>query len=373
MNNETQTLANTTRTSGELAASSAAAHTKALVEAKFVMAVQRPRNMLAVRDKILEACARPGFAASAWYAKPVGGGKVRGPSIRFAETAIQCMTNISVMPSIVYEDREKLVLDVQVIDLESNTSYGDQVTMTKTVERKDGRGREIIGERTNTNGEKVFIVLATEDEMANKTNSAKSKIIRNSGLRLIPQDIIEEAEWSVRETLEKGGDDPAREKKRMADAFSFIGIKPVELEKYLGHGLDSISPGELQDLREVYATLKDGEAKWSDYVEKGVKRAAVPARQEPHDPFKDPPKTTEAETVPVAEEKPPAMEDNVPLLDLLDKIELADSTEALTACASESNAITPDAHKKLAKSAIVKKAKDLNLTYNKTTAQYQPA
>jgi len=372
MNNETQTLANTTRTSGELAASSAAAHTKALVEAKFVMAVQRPRNMLAVRDKILEACARPGFAASAWYAKPVGGGKVRGPSIRFAETAIQCMTNISVMPSIVYEDREKLVLDVQVIDLESNTSYGDQVTMTKTVERKDGRGREIIGERTNTNGEKVFIVLATEDEMANKTNSAKSKIIRNSGLRLIPQDIIEEAEWSVRETLEKGGDDPAREKKRMADAFSFIGIKPVELEKYLGHGLDSISPGELQDLREVYATLKDGEAKWSDYVDKGVKRAgsttsvkAQPLNQDAVVEVESTPATSSAPSVP--------MEENHQLLDLLDKIELADSAEVLTACAGESNAITPDAHKKLAQGAIVKKAKDLNLTYNKTTAKYQLA
>ena len=323
------------------------------------MAVQRPRNMLNVRDKILSACARPGFAASAWYAKPAGGGKVRGPSIRFAETAIQCMTNISVMPSIVYEDREKLVLDVQVIDLESNTSYGDQVTMAKTIERKDSKGREVIGERTNTHGERVFLVLATEDEMANKVNSAKSKIIRNSGLRLIPQDIIEEAEWCVRDTISKGGGDPEQEKKRMADEFSFIGIKPAELEKYLGHTLDSISPAELADLREVYATLKDGEAKWSDYVDKGVKRAAVPARSEPHDPFKDQAHTVE--TTPVVEENP--LDDSA-LTDFLSMVDECPDAANLNNFAKNGTANFAGAKLEMAKAAIRTRAAALNLTWN---------
>lgn len=269
-----QPLGLTVKTSGEIASAASASHAKALIEAKYIMALQRPRNLLAVRDSILAACSRPGFAAAAWYAKPVGNGKVRGPSIRFAETAIQCMTNITIMPSIVYEDREKLVLDVQVLDLENNVSFGDQVTLSKTVERKDKKGREVLSERKNTNGETVYVVLATEDEMANKTNSAKSKIIRNSGLRLVPQDLIEEAEWAVKDTLEKGGSDPLLAMKRMADAFSQIGIKPDELEKYLAHNLDSISPAEIKDLREVYATLKDGEAKWSDYVEGGQRKSS---------------------------------------------------------------------------------------------------
>lgn len=373
MSQETSNLITTVKTSGELASSSATAHSKALVEAKYIMALQRPRNILAVRDKILEACARPGFAGSAWYSKPVGNSKVRGPSIRFAETAIQCMTNITVMPSIVYEDREKLVLDVQVIDLESNTSYGDQVTISKTVERKDKRGREVIGERTNTFGDVVYIVLATEDEMANKTNAAKSKIIRNSGLRLIPQDLIEEAEWAVRETLEKGGDDPAKEKKRMADAFSFIGIKPAELEKYLGHSVDSISPAELSDLREVYSTLKDGEAKWSDYVDKGERKAATPARAEPLNPFQQAPTTVEAETSPAPTEKAPDMEENPLLLDLLDGIAEANTAADLTSYAVQCAEFADEAHRTIAKKAVVKKAKELELVWNKATSQYLPA
>jgi len=367
MSTEISTLVSSTKSSGELAASSATAHSKALVEAKYIMALQRPRNILTVRDKILEACARPGFAGSAWYSKPVGGGKVRGPSIRFAETAIQCMTNITVMPSIVYEDREKLVLDVQVIDLESNTSYGDQVTLSKTVERKDKKGREVMGERTNTGGDKVYIVLATEDEMANKTNSAKSKIIRNSGLRLIPQDLIEEAEWAVRDTLEKGGDDPAKEKKRMADAFSFIGIKPAELEKYLGHSVDSISPAELSDLREVYATLKDGEAKWSDYVEKGErKNNTTPARATPLNPFKP------AESAPVVEVEAAAPEDPELeiLTDMLTLIADATDAETLTSYAQQSsNSFTSAANTKLCKRAIADKAKLLGLKWVGTSEE----
>lgn len=372
MSQETSNIITTVRNSGELAASSATAHSKALVEAKYIMALQRPRNILAVRDKILEACARPGFAGSAWYSKPVGNSKVRGPSIRFAETAIQCMTNITVMPSIVYEDREKLVLDVQVIDLESNTSYGDQMTLSKTVERKDKKGREVLGERTNSYGDTVYIVLATEDEMANKTNSAKSKIIRNSGLRLIPQDLIEEAEWAVRETLEKGGDDPAKEKKRMADAFSFIGIKPAELEKYLGHSVDSISPAELSDLREVYSTLKDGEAKWSDYVEKGERKAATPARATPLNPFQEMPAAVETVTVP-AQAAPAPIEDDPILLDLLDLISEANTAADLTSYAAQCAEIANEANRAVAKKAVVKKAKELELVWDKRTSSYMAA
>lgn len=280
MSNETQQLGLTIKTSGEIASAASSSHAKALIEAQFVMAAQKPRNLLAARERILSACKRPGFAASAWYAKPQGGKKIRGPSIRFAEMAVQAMGNISVLPSIIYEDRERLVMSIQVIDLETNTAYSDPVTLAKTVERKNGDGREIIGKRENSQGETVFIVLATEDEMANKINSAKSKSIRNSGLRLVPQDFIEEAEQQVAETLANGGGDPAQAVKRLADAFTAIGVKPAELEKYLGHSVDTLSPAEITDLREVYQTLKDGESKWSDYVEGGTRKAPRDAAAE---------------------------------------------------------------------------------------------
>lgn len=261
---------------GEMAVSAMAAKSKALVEAKFVMAMHRPRNLMQARAKILEACQRPHFARAALYAKPVAGQKMIGPSIRFAETAIQCMTNIDVSTTTIFEDDEKRTINIAVTDLESNLSYGKDITISKTVERRKLKeGQQAISERLNTYGERVYVVAATDDEIQNKIAAQESKVIRNCGLRLIPQDIIEEATEIINETRSKGaaGQDPAKETKKIADAFQALNISPVELEKYLGHSLSTISPVELEDLRDIYTTVKDGEASWASYLKAGPDKA----------------------------------------------------------------------------------------------------
>ena len=254
---------------GELASSSTAAQARALVEAKYVIAIQRPRDLMKVRADILAACRRPGFAAAAWYSKPAGGNKtVTGPSIRFAETAILSMTNITVIPSIRFQDDKCFILYIEVLDLESNTSYGDEVVIQKTVERKNSNDREVVGERINSRGEKVFVVKATDDEIAQKMASAKSKVIRNNGLRLVPKDFIEDAEEVVRETLEKGGGESLEVRiKKMVDAFIPLGVKPDMLSQYLGHKVESCSPQELTNLRLMFTAIKEGEATWQSYVQ----------------------------------------------------------------------------------------------------------
>lgn len=249
---------------GEIAISAMAAKAKAEVEARYVIALQRPRNINQARSTILDACKRPRFAEGARYRKPVGGGKtVDGLSIRFAEEAIKAMTNISTDSMIVWEDSDKRNIRVTVTDLESNTTYSDDILINKTVERRQLKdGQEAIEQRINSRGDKVYIVAATEDDMANKVNAAKSKVIRNSGLRLVPQDILEEAEDVILETLRKGGQDPKAETKKICDAFASIGVKPAELERLLGHSLESISPKELIDLRATFAAIRDEETTW---------------------------------------------------------------------------------------------------------------
>lgn len=285
----------TTRSVGELATASTAARAKALVEAKFVIAMHRPRNVMQARTRILESCRRPAFAKGAIYAKPVGTKKMEGLSIRFAETAIQCMTNIDVSSTTVYEDNEKRILNIAVTDLETNTSYGDDITISKTVERKYLKeGQSAISDRINSTGDRVYLVEATEDDLANKIAAAKSKVIRNSGLRLIPQDILEEATEAIKATRQNGGGDPAAETKKIVDAFAAINVSPVELERYLGHPLGTISPNELDDLRSMYSTIKDGEASWNDYVkDKDRFENAKPINSVPPEKPKDKPEPTE--------------------------------------------------------------------------------
>ena len=247
----------------------AAESVKARIQSAYVMAMQKPRNEMQSRARILEACKRPEFAGRVEYAKPVGGKKMVGPSIRFAELAVREWGNVITETQLVYEDERVRRIKVTVIDLETNATFGKEVQINKTIERKDGKGREIVGERKNTYGDAVFIVLATEDEMHNKEAALISKVIRNEGLRLIPSDIVDEAIEVARATIRnRDAQDPKAATKKLVDAFGNLGIAPRYLEKYLGHSLDIVSPAELQDLRGIYQAISSGEASWADYVAK---------------------------------------------------------------------------------------------------------
>lgn len=271
MNNSLATMQQNTPSSisyVDPAAVAAAESAKARIQAAYIMAMQRPRSYDQSRIKILEACSRPAFAEKVEYSKPVGGGKpIVGPSIRFAELALREWGNIAYENQVVYDDDLTRRINVTITDLETNTTFSASLQINKTVERKKTEGRDVLSERINSYGEKVFLVRATEDEIMNKQAAAVSKALRNEGLRLIPQDIIEEAIERARETVKKRDKaDPDAARKKLADAFASLRVMPADLEKYLGHPLGQTSPAELQDLRSIYQTIKDGEAKWSDYV-----------------------------------------------------------------------------------------------------------
>jgi hypothetical protein len=259
------------------AAVAAAEAARARIQSAYLMALNKPRNIDQARDRILIACRRPVFAAQVEYAKPIGNTTVKGPSIRFAELALREWGNIRSDIQVIYEDEFQKRVRVDVIDLETNAAFGKDLTINKTVERRRAEGREVLGERLNTQGQVVYIVRATEEEIQNKEGAQISKAMRNEGLRLIPQDIIDEALDVARATLKnRDAKDPGAAKKALLDAFSGIGIQPRDIQAFLGHSLDTIAPQELEDLRAMYRAIRDGEARWSDYQAKPAEKAEKP-------------------------------------------------------------------------------------------------
>lgn len=252
----------------ETAATAVAAQAKALVEARYTVALHRPRDLDVVREKLLKECRRPSFAAVARYRKPVGAG-IEGPSIRFAEAALRCMTNITVETITVYDDREKRIVRVMVTDLESNLPYSQDVTIEKTVERRNAKqGDEVVRTRTNSQGNIVHIIVATEDDILNKQNALISKAIRTQGLRVVPGDLIDEAMYLVKQT-QKNADaaDPDAARMQLFDYFADLGVKVAQIKEYLGHDGEKLSPKELADLRGMYAALRDGETSWREIMD----------------------------------------------------------------------------------------------------------
>lgn len=253
---------------GETAATAVAERARAEIQSRFVVAQARPRNALDVRARILDHCKRIGFAGKARYRKPVGNSHVEGPSIRFVETALSEFGNCDCDIVVAYEDPEKILLRVSVCDLERNITHKGETLVHKTVERSTVRpGQEVIGQRANTSGRTVYIIRATDEDLANKQAAAASKMLRNLGLKVLPADIVEDCmEQCTRTIRDEAVKDPAAERKRIADAFHGLGILPAMLADYLGHGLEHMEPGDIVDLRAVFDAIRDGEASWSELV-----------------------------------------------------------------------------------------------------------
>jgi len=260
----------------EMAVSGMAAQAKAMIEARYLMAINRPRAWDGVRAEILTECKRSSFAEnkSTYYVKPIGKG-VEGLGIRFVEMALRCMKNVFPEIIMVHEDDTKEVHRICVTDLENNISWSQEIKVSKTVERaKPLEDGSYISVRKNSFGKDTYTVPATDDDILNKRQALFSKAIRVLGLRIIPGDIQEEAEEQIKATRKATVKaDPGAEKKKILDAFLKIGVKPQALMAYLGHPVDECSPNELVDLRGIYGAISDGEATWREVMDNKLRQA----------------------------------------------------------------------------------------------------
>jgi len=241
------------------------AKARAHIEARWIMAMQRPRVIEQVRQDIMAECRRPGFAAVAIYSKPMGGERIEGLSIRFAEVAARCMTNIDIDVSQIFDDARSRVMRVSVTDLETNVTWPMEVNVPKTVERKHlNKGQKPISSRTNSYGQQVYLVEATDDQIATVQAALISKAARTAILRVIPGNIKDEAMAICRAIAkDKTAKDPAGERQRMCDAYLRVGVEPRQIEEWLGRKIELITPAEIDELRELFSAIRDGEASWA--------------------------------------------------------------------------------------------------------------
>lgn len=296
-----------TRQSGAIEAM--AAKERAMIEARWTMALHRPRNIDNVRQDIIKECRRPGFAEVAIYERPVGRKKnektgeweeatIEGLSIRFAEVAARCMTNLSVETQTVHDADEERRVRVTVTDLESNGTWSRDLTVRKTVERKFlKKGQRPLAERVNSYGDRVFIVEATDDEVGVKEAAAISKAARTLILRLVPGHLQDEAMAICKKVAaDRDAKDPDAARNRVLDAFAGLSIKPSDLEQLLGHSTEQLTPAEIERLRKLYAAISSDEMTWQEALD----GASSTRKEQPKGEAKS---ETKSETKP-AESKP---------------------------------------------------------------------
>lgn len=268
---------------GDTAMAAVQAREQALVQARFIMAERHQRDWDVVRVRLLKHCLRPGFAEKAWYKKPTGRAKINGRwvetfaedvSARFAEVARQEIGNLDVATSVTYEDANTRVVTATVMDLERNNRDSRDIVINKVTEKRGKKndageweppeGREVLSQRLNTQGEPVYLVRATEDEIRSRMNAEISKAQRDETKRLIPIDILDDCREQIQRTKNDADrKDPLAARKKVIDAFASLEVMPDELAKYLGHPLEKATPAEIDELRGLFTAIKDGETTMS--------------------------------------------------------------------------------------------------------------
>lgn len=267
------------QSTGETAGSAIAAQAKAQIEARYIVARHKPRDIDIVRERLLRECKRPQFAAEATYTIKRGSKPIVGPSIRFAEAALREMSNIVVEVSTIYDDDEKRIVRVSTTDAEANLSYSLDVVIRKVVERNIVREGDVpLGSRVNSEGRTVYLLPASEGDLVVAQGAAVSKAIRTNGLRLVPGWLIDEALAVVAETERAANAaDPDAARRKLFDAFAGLGVSADHLKAYLGHEAERLTAREREELKGLFVALRDGEITWRE-----VEDSRASAKAEAH-------------------------------------------------------------------------------------------
>ena len=268
----------------EVAASREANLVIAKIQARYVMALQRPRDLVKeVEPKIAELCSRKEFALTAKYNVVVGGHWENGKwvkdydidlNIRSAEQLMVCLRNIMTEVNTVYEDDILRRVSFEMTDLETGVTHRDEFTIYKTQERKklktDNSGKIIqdaVGTRLNSFGEQIFIVKCTPEDVQKKQNAQVSRKMRKMFFRLFPADLKIKARKWIDETIQKDVKENLNdERAKITTAFAKHGVTGDDLENFIGEKLSRFNPEDIVKLREIWQSLEDGLSHWRDYV-----------------------------------------------------------------------------------------------------------
>lgn len=233
----------------QVGAQAAVAREQAEIQAAIVLARKFPRNEQLARDKALLSFERPRMAEDAQYSFPRGGRNITGPSIHLAVELARCWGNIRSGIRVVSMSDDTVHIRGFAMDVETNISAEFEDEFKKLIQRKDKNGQTLW-------------IKPDERDLRELINRRGAILVRNAILRILPPDLVEDAERTAQETLEKAMDGPSRQEKLNAMTLSFtrLGVKATQLEKKMNCKLEAMSAENLAELRKIYKAIIDGQS-----------------------------------------------------------------------------------------------------------------
>lgn len=219
------------------------------VQAAYVMAKKFPRDESRAFEKMMVACSRVGLAEVAQYSFKRAGQAVTGPSIRLAEELARCWGNIQYGMKELSRRPGSSEIQAFAIDLETGTR-SEQVFTVNHIRDTQGGKKDLTDERD------IYEIGANYG----------ARRLRERILAVIPPDFQAAAIAKCNETLKGGGGVPLVDRVRgMVSQFGGLGVSVEMLEKHIGKSLGEILPEEFAKLIVVFKSIRDGDAKASEF------------------------------------------------------------------------------------------------------------
>ena len=211
------------------------------VQAAMMLARTNPRDQVLAMDRILNACARVSLAEKATYAYARGGTSVTGASIRLAEAIAQQWGNIQFGIRELAQRNGESTVQAFAWDVETNTRR--EVTFQVLHVRDTKKGKTML-----TDSRDIYEMVANQG----------ARRLRACILAIIPSDVVEAAVTQCQNTLLAKCDVSKESIKKMVDAFEAFNVSQSQIEKFLQRRVDAIQPQQMVNLKNIYASLRDG-------------------------------------------------------------------------------------------------------------------
>lgn len=249
-------------------AAAAVAMTREMAEtlASVQMAKTFPRNEIAARDRILNACTRQTLAAGACYTYNRGGTDVTGPSIRLAEMLAQNWGNITFGIRELEQRNGESTCEAFAWDMETNARQTKVFQVSHIRHTKKG-------DYPLTDPRDIYELVAN--------NGARR--LRACILGIIPGDIVEEAVAACEKTLTTKVQVTPERIADLQDKFKELGVSRKQIEARIQCHLEAIKPVQLVSLGKIYNSIKDGMSKPEDWFqpEEEAKKEDEPKKTPP--------------------------------------------------------------------------------------------
>ncbi len=220
------------------------------IQSAMVIAKKFPRDERAAMDKILTACSRPTLAETSQYQYAKGGTDITGPSIRLAEALAQSWGNVQYGIKEISQDNGQSTVQSYAWDVETNTRR--EIVFHVPHMRHTKKGSYPI-----TDPREIYEMVANQG----------SRRLRACILGLIPGDVQDAAINQCNITLTASCDMSTEAIGKTVSGFATLGVSKAAIEKRLQRRIDTITPAQMINLKNIYNSIKDGMSSPNDWFD----------------------------------------------------------------------------------------------------------